>query len=420
MTILLKEVLIVDNESKVNNLVKDIFIDDGIIKKIDNNIAVEADVVFSEPNVTVSPAWVDVFSDFSNPGFEFRETLETAAAVAIAGGFATVFSLPNTNPVVANHTQVNYIIQKAQYLPINILPLGAISKETNGKELAELYDMKNAGAIAFSDGLSTIQSTSLFTKALQYVKAFNGTLIQMPIDTSFSKLGLINEGIVSTQLGLPGIPDFAEVLMIKRDIELLRYTQSKLHITGISTIEGVNCIDDAKKEGLQISCSVTPHHLFFCDEDLTTYNTNLKTNPPLRTRDNMLALQQAVIDGKVDCIASHHSPQHTDDKVCEFEYAKNGMIGLQTVFATINTILPQLSNTHLVDLLSTKASKIFNLSSHKIEEGNVASLTLFNRKKTFILTKENNKSKSLNSPFFDIALTGNVMGVVNKGNLFLN
>ena len=420
MTILLKEVLITDSNSKHHNQVKDIFIDNGVIEKIDTSITANANVVLHQPNTIVSTGWVDIFSNFNDPGFEHKETLETGANTAIAGGFTTLFTLPNTKPTICTQSQVSYIVEKSKTLPVHIFPLGAISKKAEGNELAEMYDMKNSGAIAFSDGLNAVQSASLFTKALQYVKAFNGILIQMPVDNGLSKLGLMNEGITSTQLGLPGIPAFAETLMIKRDIELLKYTQSKLHITGVSTIESVELIDEAKKQGLQISCSVAPYHLFFCDEDLVTYDTNLKVNPPLRSKSDMLALQQALLDGKIDCIASHHFPQHSDDKVCEFEYAKNGMIGLQTLFAVINDILPQLSTTNLVNILSKNASNIFGLPANTIEEGATASLTLFNRNQTTTLTNENNKSKSANTAFLNKQLKGKVIGVVNKGKLFLN
>ncbi len=420
MQILLKKVLVKDATSSKNDKVFDLLINNGIINMVDNNISADADIVVEEEGMICSVGWLDVFSNFCSPGFEHRETLESGAAAAVAGGFTQVFVLPNTNPIISSQSQVNYIVEKSKELPINIQPLGAISKKAEGVELAEMYEMNNAGAVAFTDGINAVQSASLFLKALQYVKSFDGIVIQMPIDAGFSKLGLMNEGIVSTQLGLPGIPAFAETLMVKRDIELLKYTQSKLHITGVSTIESVTLIDDAKKQGLCITCSVTPHHLLFCDEDLVEYDTNLKTNPPLRNRLEMMSLRQAVLDGKIDCIASHHLPHHIDDKVCEFEYAKNGMISLQTVFTSINTILPELSTEKLVDLLSNNARRIFNLSTPKIEVGAVAELTLFSREGISTLTKENNKSKSINSPLFNKQLKGKVIGVITKGRLLLN
>ncbi len=420
MQILLKKVLVKNITSSNNDAVVDLLINNGIIDIIDSNILADADYVIEESKLICSIGWVDIFSNFCSPGFEHRETLESGAAAAIAGGFTQVFVLPNTNPIISSQSQVNYIVEKSKELPIYIQAIGAISKKVEGVELAEMYEMNNAGAVAFTDGINAIQSASLFLKALQYVKSFDGIVIQMPIDAGFSKLGLMNEGIVSTQLGLPGIPVFAETLMVKRDIELLKYTQSKLHITGISTIESVNLIDDAKKQGLNITCSITPYHLLFCDEDLIEYDTNLKTNPPLRSKTEMLSLRQAVLDGKIDCIASHHLPHHIDDKICEFEYAKNGMMGLQTVYTSINTALPELSTEKLIDLLSNNARRIFNLPIPKIEVGAIAELTLFSREGTSTLTKENNKSKSVNSPLFDKLQKGKVIGVITKGKLLLN
>lgn len=420
MKVLLKKALIADKRSLYNGQVKDILVTDGIIESIGENITANADKIVEEKDLTVSPGWVDVFANFADPGFEYRETLETGAEAAAAGGFTDVFVIPNTQPVISNKVQVQYVVHKSQHLPVNIFPLGGVTKNIEGKELGEMYDMHSGGAIAFSDGLQPVQTAGLLLKALQYVKAFNGTIIQVPLDKSIGSLGLINEGIVSTRLGLPGIPALAEELIIQRDIELLKYTDSKLHITGITTAKSVELIQKAKEAGLQITCSVTPYHLMFCDEDLESYDTNLKVNPPLRSRTDMMALREAVIAGKIDCITAHHLPHNWDSKTCEFEYAKNGMTGLQTTFAALHNLLPQLTNDELVDLLSNNARRIFNLSEHKIEEKAKASLTLFSRAGTSTLTKGNNKSKSANSPLFDVELKGKVIGIINKDNLSLN
>ncbi|MBX2930432.1 MAG: dihydroorotase [Chitinophagaceae bacterium] len=420
MKILLKKVLIANSASVFNNTIKDILIVNGIIQSIQDNIIAEADTVIEEKDIIVSSGWVDCFAHFCDPGFEYRETVESGSKAAMAGGFTQVFVLPNTLPIIQNKSQVEYIVQKSKQLPITIFPLGALTKNAEGKELAEMYDMYQSRAIAFSDGLNPVQTPGLFLKALQYTKAFNGTIIQMPIDKSISANGLINEGIISTQLGLPGLPTIAEEIMIKRDIDLLRYTESKLHITGISTAKSIALIKAAKAEGLQISCSVTPYHLFFNDEDVQQYDTNLKLNPPLRTKADMLSLQQAVINGDIDCIATHHLPQNNDEKICEFEYAANGMIGLQTAFAAINHAIPQLSNDAIAALFSHNATTIFGLEKNNIEEGTKANLTLFSRTEKTILNKENNKSKSYNTPFADKELNGKVIGVITKNNLYIN
>jgi dihydroorotase len=420
MKLIVKNVLIADKNSTYNGQVKDIFIVDNRIEKIGNDIQEKADTIINEANLIASPGWVDIFSNFNDPGLEYKETIETGAAAAAAGGFTQVFVLPNTQPLVHNKTQVEYIVQKAKGLSVQVHPLGAVTKNIEGKELAEMYDMQNSGAIAFSDGTHPVQTSGLLLKALQYVKAFDGTVIQMPVDKSIGALGLINEGIISTQLGLPGIPALAEELIVQRDIELVRYTNSKLHITGITTAKSVELIEKAKTEGLQVTCSVTPYHLHYCDEDLVHYDTNLKVNPPLRSHRDMMALRNAVVAGKIDCIASHHQPQDWDNKTCEFEYAKNGMIGLQTSFALLHQTLPQLTNDELVNLLSNNARNIFKLNKASITENETAELTLFSRHQTTILTKENNKSKSANTPLFNVPLNGKVIGIINKGTLSLN
>ena len=419
MNILLQQVSIADPNSPHNGNTKDILITDGIIHRIDDDISDNVATKFNAKDLIVTPGWVDIFAHACDPGYEYRETLETCANAAAAGGFTQLFVLPDTDPVVDNKTQVEYIKQKSESLKINIQPLGTISKKREGKELAEMYDMRQSGAIAFSDGLQPVQHAGLFLKALQYVKSFNGVIIQVPQDKTINATGLMNEGIISTRMGLQGVPAIAEELIIARDIELLNYTESTLHITGVTTKKSVELVKAAKEKGLNITCSVTPYHLFFCDEDLQGYNTNLKVNPPLRSRSDMLTLRQAVKDGYIDCIASHHMPQDWDNKTCEFEYAKSGMIGLQTAYAAVQTVLPELSSTQIANIFSLNARKIFQLSEATIEEGKTAELTLFNTN-TFIFNKEKNKSKSQNSAFIDMPLHGNVAGIISKGNLILN
>lgn len=422
MKILIRQALITDPGSSFNGSTQDIFIDNGIIVSIGANLAPEGgDIkVVEAKGLVASPGWTDLFSHFCDPGLEFRETLESGAEAAAAGGYTRVFTLPNTQPVVSNKTQVQYIVQRSASLPVEIRPLGTITKNLEGKDLAEMYDMYNAGAVAFSDGIYPVQSPGLFLKALQYVKAFDGVLVQIPVDDSIGKYGLMHEGIVSTQMGLPGIPAIGEELMIQRDIELVKYTGSRLHLTGVSTAKGVELIKKAKAEGLQVTCSVTPYHLNFCDEDLRDYDTNLKLTPPVRLHSDMLALRAAVLEGVVDCIASHHIPQNWDHKTCEFEYAKPGMISLQTAYSAVQTALPELSPEAIVRLLAIRPAEIFGLPAASVTEGAAASITLFQPEGSSTLTKQNNKSRSSNSAFLDQPLQGNVVGIVNKGQLFLN
>ncbi|HEY0732632.1 MAG TPA: dihydroorotase [Chitinophagaceae bacterium] len=420
MSILLRQATIVDPSSPFHLQKADIFVQQGVIKSIAKELTQDADQVIDTKNLYVSPGWVDVFAHFPDPGYEYKETLETGSLAAASGGYTDVFLLPNTTPCIHNKAGVEYIVQRTKIHPVNLHPIAAITRDTEGKDLAEMYDMGISGAVAYSDGLNSLQSPGVMLKALQYVQAVSKIIIQLPDDKSVNPAGLMNEGVVSTQLGLPGRPAIAEELMIARDIELLKYTGSKLHITGISTKKSVELIKKAKEDGLDISCSVTPYHIFFTENDLKSYDTNLKVNPPLRSEDDRAALRQAILDGTVDFIASHHIPQDNDSKVVEFEYARHGMIGLQTAFALIRTSLPELSIEKLVELFSSNARRIFDLNKGKIDVNNFASLTLFVPDQQISFEKTDNMSKSSNSPLFGKTLIGKPVGIINKERLFLS
>lgn len=418
MKILIKQATIISPFSPFNGQTKDILIKDGTIASIGNDITDKADQVIEQAGLCVSIGWMDMFADFGDPGFEQKENIESGAKAAAAGGFTDVMLMPNSKPVVDNKSQVEYIVQKAKGLAINIHPLGAISKKTAGTDLSEMYDMQQSGAIAFSDGIHPVQSAGLVLKALQYVKSFEGTIIQLPDDTSIGANGLMNEGIISTQMGLPGKPILAEELMVARDLKLARYANSKIHFTGISSPKSIEYIKRSKESGIQVTCSITPYQVYFCDEDLQGYDTNLKLNPPLRTRADMEAIQKALLDGTIDCIASHHLPHHWDNKVCEFEYARHGMIALETMFAVLMSC--GLPAKDFVQMQTINVRNIFGLSIPEIKEGETASLTLFVPGAAFTYEETMIRSKSKNSPFIGKKLTGKVVGIINKSNIHLN
>ena len=417
MKVLIKRATVVSPASPFHGKSKDILIENGFITEISDDLQHEADNIIDVNNLHISCGWMDCFANFCDPGQEFKETLESGANAAAAGGFTQVMLIPNTNPVVYNKSQVEYLIQKGKNLPVQILPIGAITKNAEGKDLSEMYDMFNTGAVAFSDGLNPVQSSGILQKALEYILAIDATIIQLPDDRSIGTSGLMNEGEISTRLGLAGKPALAEELMIARDIELSRYTQSKIHFTGVSTAKSLRLIEAAKNEGLNITCSVTPYHLFFCDEDLLTYDTNLKVNPPLRTQNDKAALRQGVKNGVVDFIASHHQPQDWDNKVCEFEYAKNGMEDLECIFSAARAC--NISAEHFVKMQTENVRNIFKIELPSLNKGDRANITLFSPDDEFVFEEKDIVSKSRNNAFTGKTLKGRVIGIINGDRLFL-
>lgn len=408
MTILIRKALIKDIRSPYHNKEMDIFLSNGRIEQVSEKLDRPADKIIEAKGDVLSPGWIDVFVTGTDPGFEYKDDLDSVSASASAGGFTHIFLTPNTLPVTQSKSGIQYIVGRNSSLPVTLHPIGAVTKNTEGKELTEMFDMRQSGAIAFGDGNKGIQSAGLMIKALQYVKAFEGILIQMPDDQSVAPNGLMNEGTVSTQIGLPGKPALAEEIMVARDIELLRYTGSALHITGISLARSVEMIRQAKAEGLNISCSTTPYHLMFTDASLLLgYNTLLKVNPPLRTELDRQALIKGIQDGTIDCVSTHHTAQNKDAKICEFEYAGYGMLGLEPAYGVLAAV--GLSVDQILTVLCYNPAQLFGLTS-TIEIGNIADLTLFNPSESFLFSNLDIKSKSTNSPYIGMSLNGKIKG----------
>ncbi|KAG4080456.1 hypothetical protein HA402_013914 [Bradysia odoriphaga] len=413
MHILLKNVKIIAPSSPLHGQQKDISIQNGIIHQVGDNLEDARATVISGNNLHVSAGWMDVFAHFCDPGQEHKEDLQSGIRAAATGGYTTVMVVPNTQPALHTKPQIEYVLSRSRHSAATVLPIGAATKNLEGTGLAEMYEMQQAGAVAFSDGLKPLQSPGLMLKALQYIKAFEGTLIQLPDDQSISAHGLMHEGIYSTQLGMPGKPALAEELIIQRDLELAKYTDSRIHFTGISTRKSVELIAAAKAEGIKVTCSATPYHLSLTDAQLINYDTHLKVNPPLRSADDVKALQEAVLHGTIDCIATHHLPQDWDAKQVEFEYAKNGMIGLESTFGVIRRYLPQLPLEQLIQLLTTQPRKIFGLPQPALQEGAAANLTIFDPEAEWEFTKGHIASRSKNSAYIGAQLKGKVHATVN-------
>lgn len=417
MKIIIREAKIIDPKSPFHNKTSDILIVDGFIKKIGTALSnsENADEV-KLPNLHVSQGWFDSSVSLGEPGFEDRETISNGLEVAAKSGFTAIALQPNANPIIDNQSQINFVKSKANGFATQLYPIGALTKESEGKDMAELFDMKKAGAVAFGDYNKSLDNANLLKIALQYVQDFDGLVIAFAQDDKIKGNGVANEGIVSTRLGLKGIPNLAEELQIARNLFLLEYTGGKLHIPTISTAKSVALIKDAKAKGLNVSCSVSVHHLTLNDSILEEFDTRYKVSPPIRTETDRLALIEGVLDGTINMITSDHNPMDIEHKKMEFDNAKNGTIGLESAFGALNNVLPLEA---IIDKL-TAGKAIFGIENQTIEEGAKASITLFNPDEKSVFTEQYILSKSKNSAFLGMEMKGKAYGIVNQNQLILN
>lgn len=406
MATLVKDIMIADPSSPFNGLQGDLLIQRNKIEKFGKNIRVKAAKVIEGGGSYLSPGWVDVLADYREPGLEYKETIATGLKAARAGGFTEVIIVPNTNPPLTNASMLEFIQQRAMGQPVKLHAMGAISKNIEGRELSEMMDMYHSGAKAFSDGWKPLQDAMVMLKALEYVKAFDGLIVQIPIHASLSEGGLMNESETSVTLGMSSIPTMSEAMLIQRDLELLRYTQSRIHFSGITTKASVDLIKAAKKEGLKVSCSVTPYHLLFDDTNLSEYDSNYKVNPPLRTRKERNLLIDALANGVIDCIATHHRPQDVDAKNQEFAYAGWGMNCQETCWSMLLKAAPKIKAVQWAQLLSINPRKIFNLNRLSIDVGQPANLTIFNQNESWLFDSLGKQSKGINNPWLGNQITG--------------
>lgn len=416
MNYIIKNATLVDAKHPLNNKKVSIVIENGIIKNITTDSVEYADyTIIERDNLYVSAGWMDSSVSFGEPGFEERETIVNGLRVAALSGFTHVAVNPNNMPVTDNLTAVKYLMIQSQDAATSLLPIGALTKNEEGKDLAEMYDMQNAGAIAFGDYKKSIENANLLKIGLQYAQDFDATVITYCLDASIKGKGVVHEGIEATKLGLKGIPALAEEIVVARNLFLLEYTGGKLHIPTISTKESVRLIKEAKEKGLQVTCSVAVHNLVFTDETLHEFDTRFKVLPPLRDESHRQALIQGVMDGTIDCITSDHYPLDIEHKKIEFDAAKNGTIGLETAFTALNAILP----LEIIVEKFTAAKRIFGVASPYIEENTSASLSFFTPEGTSVFSKENILSKSKNSAFLGKEIKGKVYGSFNNGKMVI-
>lgn len=417
MNLILRNATIIDKESSFNKKTVDILISDGIIQKIGTKL--ENPNQFEEikiPNLHVSSGWFDTSVCLGEPGFEDCETISNGLDVTAKSGFTGVMLQPNTNPIIDNQSQIHFVKQKSIGKATEVFPIGALTKNSEGKDLAEIFDMKNAGAIAFGDYNKNISNANLMKIALQYVQDFDGQIIAFCQDENIKGNGVVNEGIISTSLGLKGIPNLAEELIVERNLFLLEYTGGKLHIPTVSTGKSVELIRKAKEKKLNVTCSVAVHNLTLTDKLLQEFDTRHKVLPPLRNEEDRLALINAVLDDTIDCITSDHNPIDIEHKKMEFDLAKYGTIGLESAFGALNNILPL---EKIIEKL-TSGKTIFTNENDTICEGEVANLTLFIPDEEWSFTNENILSKSKNSAFLNQKMKGKVIGIYNQNQLILS
>jgi len=416
MNILLKSATIVDASSKHHLKKRDILIEKGIITKIAVSItnSIKAKEVIL-PNLHISQGWFDSSVSFGEPGFEERETIKNGLKTAAHSGFTHVAVNTNLNPVTDSKSTVKFLRTEAKGSSVNLYPIGALTSKCEGENLAELYDMKNEGAISFYDYKKPVKNPNLLKIALQYSQTFDGLVQSFPFEKAIAKKGMVNEEVNSTRLGLKGIPALAEELQITRDLYILEYTGGKLHIPTISTKKSVALIKDAKKKGLNVTCSVAITNLILTDDVLESFDTNYKLLPPLRTKTDIKALLKGLKDGVIDGVTSDHNPIDIEHKKTEFDFAFYGSIGLESCFGALNSVLD--TETSIKTL--TKLKEAFNIPQHNIEVGSPADLSLFNPEKEWIFSENDIISISKNAALLGCNFKGKIYGILANKRLVL-
>ena len=415
--LLIKKAVVIDSKSAYNGKTVDILIENGKIVEVNKTI-VSKHKTITASNLHVSQGWIDMNTNFCDPGYEHKEDIKSGLIAAQKGGFTEVALMPSTYPVTDSKSGIEYMLNAAKESSVNLLPIGATSQQMNGDCIAEMLDMKKAGAAAFSDDKRSIQNAELLKTALLYAKSFDGLIIHFPNDKSIAGKGQVNEGPTSTASGLLGLPSLAEELMVARDLFLAEYCDSKIHLTCISTAKSVDLIRNAKAKGIKVTCDTTAHHLLLDDSNIATFDTRYKTMPPLRSKNDIKALIKGINDGTVDVIVSDHTPEDLESKKKEFDLAKFGIIGLESAFGVLNSALSKhVDLEKIINTISIAPRTIMGLESPTIEVGNAANVTMFNPREEWVFTESDISSKSKNSPFIGSNLKGRAIATYSRKKL---
>ena len=411
--------------STTSDEVIDILIVDGIIDSMKPSIAPPPDCeVIDLRGKIIAPGFVDMHVHLREPGFEHKETIETGTLSAAHGGFTAVCCMPNTNPAIDDESIVRFVHSQGKLVNkgiVDVYPIGAVTKGRAGKELSSIAELVQAGAVGLSDDGAPVFDAEIMRRVLEYAGMFDVPVIQHCEEPSLVRGGVMNEGFVATELGLPGIPSVAEEIMIARDILLTEYTNSRYHVAHMSTAGSVKLVRDAKQKGIAITCEVTPHHFTLTDDAVRSFDTNTKMNPPLRTRDDVEAMKQGIREGIVDVIASDHAPHSLDEKEVDYLQAPFGIVGLETAIGLAITELVSsnlITFSQLIEKFSTNPRKIIKRPID-IREGNSANFTFIDPEIRWKVEVSRFKSKSKNSPFDGKALKGRAIGIFNRGELLL-
>ncbi len=420
--LVLKNGTIIDPHHK-KTIHGDVWIKDGTIAGVGKFKDPKSSETVDCSGKVITHGFCDLHVHFREPGREDKETLQTGSLAAMAGGFTRVCVMPNTNPPLDSPESINFIREKAENCPIHIHPIGAVTKSQDGNDLTEMGLMHQEGAVAFSDDGLPIQDGAMMRIALEYATLMDVPIINHAEDVCLRAEGVMHEGRISTHLGLPGNPDLAESAMVHRDLELAEFTGARLHVPHVSSAKAVHHIREMKQKNKNVTAEVTPHHLFFNDDALTSFNTHLKVAPPIRTEKDRRALIQAVREGTIDCIATDHAPHTIEDKETTFDLASFGMIGLESCFGAVHKVLMDQEGLQLeevIALLTAKPRAIMGFDPDLFTLGRAAEINVIDADKEWTFEREHVRSRSINSPFYGEPLKGKVELTISCGRIFSN